>query len=575
MNAKLIYTLVLVFTFNVGFAQYVLKDQDDVKWYENISQEDIVMATNDNVLLAGEQLYYSLSCFNATTKRYTKNSKVAYVELVGENGLVFRHKLKLDQGKGQGDFFLPSDINSGNYKLIGYTRWMLNATNHYFEKDIAVLNPFKSIQFESAQYNSNQDVQLASNDILALELDNSNFEARQELNIRLKNINGNAKGRYAVSIRKEDNLNSIVSLSKSFNQSKLADIEVSKKAPSESIYLPEFQGEMLTGSVMNSATAEPAVNVEVALSILSDEAFQDIVVTNEQGVYYFQIKEPYSSTRALIQVVAENRSDYKLNVNAHLGIDYSKLRFDELKIDESLKALLEQRSVYNQIESAYGEVKKNELNLPEYSQPFYGNFNSTFNLDDYARFPTVAETLIEVVEHAWHERRNGPTRYVNVRERENDPYYLVDILPMVVVDGAMIQDHESLLYFNADEVSSIQVYRNEFYYNNRVFQGALKVNTSNKSFYAKMQGDFLQFIDLLSPELDISYQQPKYSEEEDLSRVPDYRTQLYWNPNLILENKNEEIQFFASDVKGTYRITIQGFTDYGRPVNLSKTITVN
>ena len=68
--------------------------------------------------------------------------------MVGENGLViFKHKLRLEDGYGHGDFFIPVSVSSGNYKLIGCTRWMLNwGEEVFFQEDISILNPYTNAQ---------------------------------------------------------------------------------------------------------------------------------------------------------------------------------------------------------------------------------------------------------------------------------------------------------------------------------------------------------------------------------------------------------------------------------------------
>ena len=130
-------------------AQYELKTDDDLNWYNNIAQEKIYVHHNSNVLLVGETLYYKLYCLNARTERLTKNSKIAYVELIGESGTVFKHKLKLNNGTSFSGFFIPTTVATGMYKLIAYTNWMRNnGDNSFYETDIAIINPYSKINFE-------------------------------------------------------------------------------------------------------------------------------------------------------------------------------------------------------------------------------------------------------------------------------------------------------------------------------------------------------------------------------------------------------------------------------------------
>ena len=57
---------------------------------------------------------------------------------------------------------------------------------------------------------------------------------------------------------------------------------------------------------------------------------------------------------------------------------------------------------------------------------------------------------------------------------------------------------------------------------------------------------------------------PKYTPENTNISIPDYRTILYWNPNVIIQNEKKELRFFTSDEKGNYRIIIEGIMNNGR-----------
>jgi hypothetical protein len=51
------------------------------------------------------------------------------------------------------------------------------------------------------------------------------------------------------------------------------------------------------------------------------------------------------------------------------------------------------------------------------------------------------------------------------------------------------------------------------------------------------------------------------TEEQKASRMPDFRHTLYWNPNLNQESGS--IDFYTSDMKGTYIATLKGWTIKG------------
>ena len=59
---------------------------------------------------------------------------------------------------------------------------------------------------------------------------------------------------------------------------------------------------------------------------------------------------------------------------------------------------------------------------------------------------------------------------------------------------------------------------------------------------------------------------PAYATEKDRrSMVPDYRTTLYWNPAVKLDEKGcATVEFYTSDAPADYDITIEGVTQQGK-----------
>lgn len=107
----------------------------------NIKEDVFINVTTDN-LLVGETLQYAAFCLSKSTGKISPLSKYIYVELVGKEGVVYRQKLALDQGVGHGEFFLPSNLNTGRYYLLAYTRWMKNFGD-YKKSHLIIVNPYE------------------------------------------------------------------------------------------------------------------------------------------------------------------------------------------------------------------------------------------------------------------------------------------------------------------------------------------------------------------------------------------------------------------------------------------------
>ncbi len=106
-------------------------------------RENVYLHLNSASLLSGESLYYKAYVSSAQSGKPSRLSSLLYVEIIDEAGNpVFQEKIKLDSGSGFSDFFVPTTLNTGNYYLVAYTRWMRNFDD-YFVHPILIVNPFK------------------------------------------------------------------------------------------------------------------------------------------------------------------------------------------------------------------------------------------------------------------------------------------------------------------------------------------------------------------------------------------------------------------------------------------------
>jgi len=81
-------------------------------------------------------------------------------------------------------------------------------------------------------------------------------------------------------------------------------------------------------------------------------------------------------------------------------------------------------------------------------------------------------------------------------------------------------------------------------------------------------------LSILRPQPKKAYYTIDYSNLSQNERIPDYRYQLLWLPQLTLAGNENLISFYTSDVSGTFEISLEGFTDQGIPVSLKDTFEV-
>ncbi|MBQ4821838.1 hypothetical protein [Aquimarina sp. MMG016] len=595
MNIKsLVYSLFILTSILQAQRQSVLNNAEELSGYNQIPQEKVYIHYNTTVLFAGEYLHYSVFCFNTVDNAISNISKIAYVELVNEKGkAVFKHKIKLEKGLGQGDFFLPVAVPSGNYKLIGYTQWMLNADNNFFYGDISIINPYQGDQKEilsaqqpldsitesslvSTQTNPLENASISESNGIKLSINAKVFQKRSHVVLTMGQTNSsNRSGSYSVSVRKKNAFNTAKSITaKDFSELYATDKKSGPKSLGASVFLPEMRGELLYGRVIPKQTDLKEKLVNVSLSIPGKTNDVKVVSTDEKGVFVFNIDKVYKSNEVILQVLGEQRDKYTITLSEAPEANYPKMEFYKFKITRAVEKDIVNRSVSNQVENSFFNIKPDTIQEPKEGISFYGSKLETYLLDDYTRFSTVKETIVEVVNGVFTRRNNAGEKVFAIRgyypTQEN-----YDFVPLLIVDGVVVQEHEDIINYDARKVKSISFIRDRYFLGTKVFEGILILETIDEDYTETLNKSYILKKELIRPQLQKKHYRQQYTaESKAYDRIPDYRYQLLWKPNITIEKQKTTHKFFTSDITGDFEICIEGFENDGTPISIKEYFTV-
>ena len=540
------------------------------------SKEKTVLKTNTDFVLAGEYLFYKLYTIN--NNKLSNISKIGYVELVGTNkNIVLSHKLKLQNGIGYNEMFIPSKVLTGMYKLIGYTNFSKNNSNEScYVKDIFIINPFTANTQEvktklknSAQVNKKEKIitEIINNPLVSVSTQKNSYSKRELIEIDVQ-INEKIKeGNYSISIRKLDSIETINTGSRNYIPGKKSEI----------LYIPEMRGELVMGKITNLKNASDTKNKHIGLSLPGKEYAFKVAKSNNEGHFFFNINEQYSSSVALFQVIENNNEDFKIELDSLKYNNYEELTFSDLKINSKLKYNIEQRNIQNQIENAYYEKKQDSILAPLKNDLFYSTLETKYDLDDYSRFKTVRETFIEVIGEAGLRRNSDNSYRFLVYDNDlNDDNISSNIAPLVLVDGILVQNNNDLVYYDSKKIKSIAVVSGQYIYGSKVFEGIIDIKTFLQDFKTSVKGEFFIEKNLKKIEPKKIYYQPDYSDTETLNnRIPDYRRQLLWLPELDFNSTSGTYKAYTSDITGVFEVKLEGFNNLGEFVTASTFIEVN
>ncbi|WP_417942750.1 hypothetical protein [Flavobacterium sp. RS13.1] len=550
-----------------------------------LTQETIYLNSNTTTFLTGETLYYKLFCLNPLNNTPSLISKIAYIELIdnSKNSLQ-QTKVYLEKGIGSGEYFIPTTLKTGNYKVIAYTKWMLNNPKPQVnEIDIFIINPFhaqesnENITFDT---NSKSIITTFQNSVsgnlnnekrVDFEFDKESYYTRDKATIKIKSLTETIqKGNYSISIRKVDRIPTLKQSTPQEFVQKSVNNYTNYKVNTFN-YIPELRSELITGTIISKNNL-PVNDKSISLSLPGKEFVLKIVKTNAEGKFVFLLDQFPNFSNAIVQIIDDKNEDYTIAFDPFPKFDTSGLQFTaKLNLSSDLKKDIEQRSIASQIENTYYQIKKDSIVTEDVINPFFKTIEKVYLLDDYTRFPTLKENIVEIITELYYRREDGKYK-LRVRNDHKD----LEIYgpPLVLVDGLLIQDPSYLFDYNMGNMDKISLINEPYVYGPNLYGGMISFETKNSDFAITYAKKHLKTIEIQRPNPKKKYYKPDYKAGNNLKRIPDYRYQLLWEPNISLDKKEDIVSFYTSDLKGNFEIVLQGFTDSGHPVYVSKNITV-
>ena len=569
----MIKSIILIFITWIGFVNYSYSQTTDKEFLQNeIPKEQVYLHINSSLLLSGEKLLYKFYCVNADSQKLSMLSKIGWVVLVNsDQEEVFKHKLDLENGQAYSDFFIPSSLPSGAYKILGYTSWMLNAEKYYFEQDIHILNPYqqsnKGLVSKDTIETVKEEIKPQTSNEFSLSLNKNSFSKREEVVLSVDNLK-EVSGDFSISVRKTDGFDKP-------NRVKSVDyFEIYSTNPwnfSDNFILPEVRGSFFKGKIsgVNNQTFQSS---NLITSIPGEQSQVNIVSVDENGEFNFTVNESTAVDEILFQLSDYDKDDFSVELYKGISPDYSKLDFVKPpKVLINLKDSILDKSINNQIENAFSATKADQTLFTADESYFFSNELTIYNLDDYKRFKGVSETFVEIIKSGRVEKNKDDTYSIFVRNKNFNGQFTLPAL--LIVDGVVVQEHSKLISFAAERIQSIGLLTKKTFFGPQTFQGVVAVETKEADFPEEFRDTYMKSANIITAQSPKQYYSPDYK-NEDLDRIPDYRYQLWWNPYVDIDS-NKSLNFFTSDLSGEFEIELEGFTKDGKPVSIRKVFSVD
>jgi len=107
--------------------------------------------------------------------------------------------------------------------------------------------------------------------------------------------------------------------------------------------------------------------------------------------------------------------------------------------------------------------------------------------------------------------------------------------------------------------------------------GAISITTRRLEDMPPREYDHTAIYTPLGYQQPVAFYSPRYETLQDRqSPLPDLRTTIFWKPDVVISDENEEaaFEFYTSDFPTTYSVVIEGLTADGTIVRQVETVRV-
>jgi hypothetical protein len=329
-------------------------------------------------------------------------------------------------------------------------------------------------------------------------------------------------------------------------------------------FMPEFNGHIITGRVINPKTHEPEKYIETFLSVPGSMTQFRTSVADAEGLIKYELQNFYGGSSIVLQPNTFSDSISKIEIDDPFSKRYSKRKMPAFyRLVNYPNTILDQ-SISMQVQNIYTADKQKQFSFPlgVDTSAFYITPDLKYALDDYTRFTSMEEVLREYVAMVNVTRRSGRV-YLPVLNSAENLFFQTD--PLVLVDAVPIFNFNTFLQFDPLKMKTVDVVTRRYILGNSIFEGILNWKTYTPALTNYEFPSNVSVLDYEGLQIEREFYAPAYNTAEALSsHLPDFRNVLQWKPSIQLNGNNKTtIEFYTSDLPGKYAVVVQGLSQNG------------
>jgi hypothetical protein len=525
--------------------------------------EKLRILTDRDIYIAGETVFFTISNLSDSTLWELDWSKIVYVEIITPDGVALQQgKFHFGKEGSAGKVDIPNGLQSGNYYIRAYTKWMRNfSPTTYGYKNITIVNPFsnelivnQSTQESEFTINNQPNSSKYSSDIY---LSKKVYNQRERVFVQLKENHNFSNGVYSVSVVKKGLIKNNQLINRRNSIDPLTNIE----------FFPETRGISLSGKVVNEIDTSAIKYSFVFLTLFNNNTINMGAICDESGNYVFHLPDGHTDIELFINASIK---EYNQNPVILVDNDYCKknviLPFIPFKPDNEERKLITEQSINVQLKEQFfitlscSTQYNSKTETDTENRYFYGDADYQIILDKFIKLPGLKDYFDELIPSVIVRQKNKQQFFKVLGNSQDLNIYE----PLVLVDMVAISNANKILEIDPQKIESIEVVQQPYIKGNITYGGIIHLISKDKDFAGvdlPSSGQFFKF-NMLDSTIIHNNVLPPYDKH-----IPDVRNCLYWNAMMeIFSGQPIGFNFYTGDIKGEFMVFLRGFEKDGSPI---------
>ena len=523
--------------------------------------ERIFVSTDRSAYLAGDAVWCSLTCLDENGL-YSNASAISYVELVSEEGTACTAKIGLLEGRGAGSFRIPVTTPTGTYRILAYTA--VNAAENGA--------PWLAGSRLVTVFNTTSRARVAGNVVIGsgnaplAQEGRPAAEGLLELSARIRVPkgqpavlslhNGGAAASVSLSIYHADDLpeGARENTPAGFLKALPASVSTVRAVTVEN------DGEIISARIRGTVLKADDLTL-ATLSAAGSPTDLYIGRTEGDDRLRFYTSNIYGNREIVCEVSQLDRQEGYIDFESPFLFPETG-PLPKLTLDPALRPDLNARKAALRAEKTH-RIDTLTTYMTHREDLLLASIPSRrYHLDDYTRFHSVKEILVEITPELHLRTDHGVPSllltYSDALDRRSDRTDNI----AVMMDGVLLSDLNLLLGFDAMLLEDIDIYDQPLVCGRTPLHGIVNFITKKDYVTALHFPASVRVVDFQGVAYPVAYNGAvPEGEGQDLRQL------LYWHPILNLDAGSDyRLEFNTPGYAGHFKAVAEGFTEDGKPV---------